>query len=172
MATAVALPLTAVLVAVAAHANGRDPGREPTAAATAGTGSATPGPVEVPAPPRSAVADRYCPDFVAALPVTLDGLGPRPAHSTSPWVGAWGDPAVTFRCGVSKPAGFGPTSALQVVNGVQWYYQRHAGRTVFTAVDRPVYVELTVPTRYAGAPLSEVTKAVSTGLPARPLDVH
>jgi hypothetical protein len=129
-------------------------------------------PVTVPAPPRTAAADRYCPDFLAALPITLDGLRSRPAHSDSPYVGAWGDPPVVFRCGVGKPAGFDATSALTEVNGVQWFYRQDGDRTVFTAVDRPVYVELTVPTRYTGAPLTEVTAAVGKTLPPRPLDVH
>lgn len=174
MATAVALPVTAVLLLVAGqagrHAASGSP--SPSASATSSGQPATPGPVDLVAPPKTAAADQYCPDFVAALPITLDGLHSRPAHSTSPWVGAWGDPAVTFRCGVPKPAGLTPTSALQVVNGVQWLYRKSGDSVVFTAVDRPVYVELTVPTRYAGAPLSGVTTAVAQSLPARPLDLH
>ena len=171
MASVVALPLTAALVAIAAQAGGGQPGR-PAPATTDTSARLTPGPVEVSAPPKTAEADRYCPDFVAALPITLDGLHSRPAHSTSPWVGAWGDPAVTFRCGVPRPAGLEPTSPLQVVNDVQWYYQQRGDSVVFTAVDRPVYVELTVPSRYAGGPLSDITRAISASLPARPLDLH
>ncbi|HEX5493657.1 MAG TPA: DUF3515 domain-containing protein [Mycobacteriales bacterium] len=173
MATAVALPVTIALLAVAVHAGHRAAAGTPAPASPAGrpTASVPAGPVRLAAPPRTATIDRYCADLVAALPITLDGLHSRPAQSTSPWVGAWGDPAVTFRCGVPKPAGFGPTSALQVVNGVQWYYQQRHGAVVFTVVDRPVYVELTVPERYSGAPLSGVTAAVAHSLPSRPLDV-
>ncbi|HEY9472975.1 MAG TPA: DUF3515 domain-containing protein [Mycobacteriales bacterium] len=173
MASAVALPVTAALFAIAAHTGG-GPDRAPVASATSTTSAQPPtlGPVELPAPPKTADADRYCPDFVAALPITLDGLHSRPAQSTSPWVGAWGDPAVTFRCGVPRPAGLEQTSPLQVVDGVQWYYRQDGDSVVFTAVDRPVYVELTVPSRYAGGPLSEITRALGATLPARPLDLH
>lgn len=129
-------------------------------------------PTEVPGPARSAAADQYCPGFVAALPITLDGLSPRPTHSDSPYVGSWGDPAVTFRCGVPRPAELGPTSELVEVNGVQWLPRQADDATVFVAVDRPVYVELTVPKRYSGGPLAGLTPAVTKALPATEVKVR
>lgn len=168
------MPVTVVLALLVNHAALRDDAKtaaSPSASVPSSQPTSLP-PVTVPAPAQNPAADKYCPGFIAALPITLDGLPSRPAHSDSPYVGAWGEPPVVFRCGVDRPAGFDAAATLTEVNGVLWFYRQEAGHTVFTAVDRPVYVELVVPTRYAGAPLTEVTAAVSKTLPARPLDVH
>lgn len=82
---------------------------------------------------------------------------------------AWGQPALVLRCGVPRPTGFVPTSALIVINGVQWFTVQRTGAVVWTVVDRPVYVELTVPSAYSSAPVVEISAAITQALPASPL---
>jgi hypothetical protein len=69
---------------------------------------------------------------------------------------------VLVRCGVAKPAVFGTPEAAQLVevNSVLWQPDPQRDRTVYTTVDRGVYIEVTVP---AGAdqPLPLLAEAVS-----------
>lgn len=167
-----AAPLTVLLVLLANRSGLRDDADAapsdptPSASATSSPGELTP--LDVPPPPPSAEAGRYCPRFVAATPVTLDGLRARTARSESPYVGAWGEPPVVFRCGVPRPAALEPTSFLQGINGVQWLTEERGDLVVWTAVDRPVYIEVIAPREYASGPVNGLTKAVAT-LPAQPV---
>ena len=124
--------------------------------------------VRVAAPPASAAAARSCPAFLATLPLTLTDLAARPVDSPSPYVAAWGEPPVLLRCGVPRPPGFVVGAQTIVVNGVAWYPEPHGARTVWTAVDRPVYVEVTVPTGYASGPVAELSTGLARTLPATP----
>jgi hypothetical protein len=158
IATAVALPVTVLLVlAVNRGVLSRPQPSGPPAPL---------GPVDVPPPPRSSQADRSCPAVISNLPVTLAGQHARPAHSTSPYVAAWGQPPLVLRCGVPRPAGLVPTSALTVINGVVWFTAQRPDAVVWTAVGRPVYVELTVPTAYSSAPVVDLSAALTQALPA------
>ena len=104
-------------------------------------------PLEVPVPPVTPEADAACPAFMTDLPIELAGQRSRPVRSDTPYAYAWGDPPIVLRCGVDRPAGFvvaGPQ--LFVLNGVSWFVDdSDPDRYVWTAVDRSVYVELTVP---------------------------
>jgi Protein of unknown function (DUF3515) len=142
-------------------------GQSPTGQSSAGQSSAALGPVEVAAPPSSAAAARGCPAVISHLPVVLDGRQSRPAQSVSPYVAAWGDPPVVLRCGVPRPAAFVQTAELTVVNGVQWLAEPRKDATVWTAVDREVYVEVTVPAPYSGAAVVDLSAALTQALPAR-----
>jgi len=163
------VPVTVVLVLLVNRAGLRGaqaPSPTPSPSSTAAR-TALP-PVRVVAPPASVAAARSCPAFLAALPLTLTDLAARPADSPSPYVAAWGEPPVLLRCGVLRPAGFVVGVQTIVVNGVAWYPEPHGNRTVWTAVDRPVYVEVTVPTGYASGPVAELATLVARTLPARP----
>lgn len=127
------------------------------------------GPVDVVPPPASAAADRSCPAVISRLPVTLAGQRSRPARSSSRYVAAWGEPPLVLRCGMPRPAGFVRASALTVVNGVQWYVDPGPAAAVWTVVDRPVYVELSVPAAYSSAPVVDLAKDITDALPARPI---
>ena len=126
-------------------------------------------PVRVPAPPASAGASRYCPALLAAVPLTLTDLQSRPVQSGSPFVAAWGEPPVLLRCGVARPRGFVVGVQTIVVNGVAWYPEPQGNLTVWTAVDRPVYVEVSVPAGYASAPVAALSTAVGRTLSAEPI---
>ena len=124
--------------------------------------------VTVAAPPSpDAAAQAACVRVFAKLPVQLGDLAPRRTDTDSSFVAAWGDPAIVLRCGVARPALLGSPQAAQLldVNGVIWQPDPQRNATVYTAVDRSVYLEVTVP---AGAdqPLPELAPAVQA-LPQR-----
>jgi hypothetical protein len=138
-------------------------------ATSASAPGATPLPVvRVAAPPPSADAARSCPPFLAAVPLRLTDLAARPVDSPSPFVAAWGEPPVLLRCGVVRPRGFVVGAQTIAVNGVTWYPEPQGNRTVWTAVDRPVYIELSVPTGYASGPVAVLSTAITRTLPAQP----
>jgi hypothetical protein len=125
-------------------------------------------PISVPAPPSNAAADASCTKLLGTLPITLAALPQRPAQSSSPYVAAWGDPAVVLRCGVPRPPGLRSGSADLdiVINGVLWLPVQRKDTTVWTTVDRPVYIEVTVPKSYRQPPLAPLSDAITKALPA------
>jgi hypothetical protein len=117
-----------------------------------------------------------CATLLAALPAELpsDG-GPLPvrpvAEPTPPGVRAWAAAPrpVVLRCGLTRPAELSPTSALLEVDGVSWL-ELDDGLpdpvlVSYVAVDRPVYLVLTVPTTAGSGPLQTVSEAVRRTLP-------
>lgn len=121
-------------------------------------------PVTVPPVPRGRAADRFCPDFLAALPQKLEGFSRREVSAGDQYFLAWGEPPIIVRCGVPRPAGLRATSLLQNVDGVDWYEK---GPT-WTAVGRAVYVSARVPQGVAGqGVLVDVGRVVREKLPTR-----
>jgi Protein of unknown function (DUF3515) len=156
IATAIALPVTVLLAFLLTAGHSSDKPRP------APSGSVLPA-VTVPAPPKpNAATQAACVKVFAKLPVQLGQLAPRRTQTDSSFVAAWGDPAVVLRCGVARPAVFGTPEAAQLVevNTVLWQPDPQRDRTVYTAVDRSVYIDVTVP---AGAdqPLPLLAPAVS-----------
>ncbi|MDP4689298.1 MAG: DUF3515 domain-containing protein [Candidatus Nanopelagicales bacterium] len=85
------------------------------------------------------------------LPDVVSGAGARP--TLLPGTAAWGEPPITWRCGVSRPGGLTPTSQLVEVNGIGWLPVEGAGGTGFYATtwpssESPVYIEVLVPEAY------------------------
>ncbi len=159
IATAIAVPLTVLLAFLLSAGQSDDPEPAPSNAVLPA--------VTVPAPPKPDTAtETACVKVFAELPVQLGPLTPRRTETDSSFVAAWGDPAVVVRCGVAKPAVFGTPEAAQLVevNSVLWQPDLQRDRTVYTTVDRSVYIDVTVP---AGAdqPLPLLAPAVSA-LPA------
>jgi hypothetical protein len=70
-----------------------------------------------------------------------------------------------LRCGVARPSRFTSTSGLIGVNGVYFLPVRTGSTTVFTTVDRAVYVEVDVPTSYSQPPLGPLASAIAKALP-------
>jgi len=154
------VPLTVVLAfLLTAHSGGSGKTATPSGAHTGPLPAVT-----VPAPPSPAAATQSaCVRVFAKLPVQLGTLAPRKTDTDSSFVAAWGDPAIVLRCGVGRPAVLGTPQAAQLldVNSVIWQPDPQKTRTVYTAVDRSVYIEVTVP---AGAdqPLPLLATAVRT----------
>lgn len=158
------LPVVVILGLLLGHAaEHREPADPPS------SGQILP-PLTPSAPPSNAAADGPCTTVLTTLPVQLGTLVPRIVHSDpdSPFVLAWGDPAVVLRCGVARPSALRPASSdLDIgVDGVFWLPVQHEGVTVWTTVDREVYIEVTVPKSYAQPPLGPLAEAIAKALPA------
>jgi uncharacterized protein DUF3515 len=125
-----------------------------------------PPPITVSAPPSDAAAEGPCAQVLSALPVQLGQLAPRVVHTRpdSPNVVAWGDPAVVLRCGVPRPEAFVPTSDVYNIGNVYWLAVKQKAATVWTVIDRAVYVEVTVPEKQAFQPLPLLGSAIATKL--------
>ena len=159
--------MTVPLVVIAALLIGRAQNNSPSASPSTGS-TAVLGPVTVPAPPPNAAADAPCTQLLGALPITLTDLAGRPARSSWTYVAAWGQPAIVLRCGVPRPAGLTPGSSAQAiaVDGVSWLPVAQRAVTIWTAVDRAAYIEVTVPKSYAQPPLAPIADAIAKALPA------
>ncbi|MGY1642436.1 DUF3515 domain-containing protein [Geodermatophilus sp. SYSU D00703] len=169
--TAVAVPLVVVLL-VLTRVLGDDGGDGGSPVAEVGGSPAPeradlpPLPVEV--PPVTPEADASCPALMSALPLELAGEPSRPVQSDSPFAYAWGDPPVVLVCGVDRPAGLEPTSPLIQINGVNWFVDTSdPDVVVWTTVDRPVYVRVTVTADTDSAPVTALGPVVNDALPAQ-----
>jgi len=136
-------------------------------------GSSTPAREDLPVlpvdvPPATPEADASCPALMGTLPLELAGEPSRRVQSDTPYAYAWGDPAVVLICGVDPPAGFVVgVSAIQI-NGVQWYVDTSdPDTTVWTTVDRPVHVQVSLPSSVDSAPVTALTTQIAAALPYR-----
>ena len=134
-------------------------------------GSAPSGRADLPllpldAPPVTPEAEASCPALVSALPFDLLGEPSRRVESDSPFVYAWADPPVVLTCGVERPAGYVVGVPAIQINGVQWFVDiSDPETTVWTTIDRPVYVQVTVPASVDSAPVTALTTAIADTLP-------
>lgn len=141
-----------------------------------------------PAPPETsplAVATVDAPQAAGppctTLLASLDGdlpagdrtLPSRPlADPRPPGVRAWAASPrpVVLRCGLPRPAELTPTSALLVIDGVQWLALDDGlpqpQLVTYVAVDRPVFVALTVPTGLGSGPVQAVSDVLRDRLAA------
>ena len=137
-----------------------------------------------------------CTRLLAALPATLPAspaalprlalLAPAPAGAAA-WGGSAagsgtdsgtsaatistggsaGEDPVVLRCGLPKPPELTNSSALIVIDGVSWLNLSQPDRDTFIAVDRPVYVAITVPRGLGTGPVQTLSDTVRAALPAR-----
>ncbi|WP_017580711.1 DUF3515 domain-containing protein [Nocardiopsis valliformis] len=115
---------------------------------TAGCGTQT---VQMQPPETDGQTAEACAALVADLPDTLLGADRATVQPESEIMAAWGDPPIGLRCGVPRPSTLNMESELLEVNDVAWFGQPEDEPTLYTAVEREAYVELTVPPSY-GAP--------------------
>jgi hypothetical protein len=126
-------------------------------------------PVQV--PEATPEADELCPGLMAGLPLELAGEPSRRVDSDTPYAYAWGEPPTVLVCGVDRPEGFTVSSGLIQINGVQWFVDTSDPEvTVWTAVDRPVYVEVQVPATSDSAGVTELTVPLAAALDQRDPD--
>lgn len=163
LATVVALPVLLVAAVLLASVLVRSQG---------------PGPLPLATAPAPGATSPDCTALVAALPEDIDTdaaagqLDRRPiAEPTPVGTAAWGEPPVVLRCGLDRPAELTVSSRLLAVSGVQFLEIPGPGATSWVAVDRPVYVALTVPTGSGSAVLQEVAAAVRATLPHTAVDL-
>jgi Protein of unknown function (DUF3515) len=131
-------------------------------------------PVTAAAPPQAAVQAGPCAQLLTHLPVQLGRLAPRVVHTKpdTPYVVAWGSPAVVLSCGVDRPTSLKPGSSTQFqAGGVETgpYYDVTAGSggNLWTTVDRGPYISILVPAKYQGSDiLPPLSQAIAKALPA------
>jgi hypothetical protein len=142
-------------------------------------------PVAIVAIPAPKADSSECRTFAEALPQELGDLHRAPAADPAPpgaaaWRASPDGEAVILRCGVDRPAEFVLGSPLQVVDEVSWFRVGEAGaddvsgatdgRSTWFAVDRPVYVALTLPQDSGPTPIQEISRIIAKSLPAKVVD--
>lgn len=162
------VPLIVVVAfAVAAlSGNGPDSTTNPTAGALP--------PVTASAPPHAAAEAGPCGQVLSQLPIDIGTLDQRVVHTRpdSPFVVAWGEPAVVLACGVDRPKALHPGSSEQVFDAGDlagpYYMVSSAGdANVYTIIDRAPYISITIPAKYQAATLlPTLVGAVGKALPA------
>jgi hypothetical protein len=148
--------------------------------AIAATRHAPPQPVAIPAVPAPQAQGAPCRALLQALPRDLGDYRRVPAAQPSPaGAAAWratsdGEPVV-LRCGLDRPAGFVVGAPVQVVDRVQWFQETGPGsgsdadRSTWYAVDRPVYVALTLPPGSGATPIQQLSELIDHTMPVVPI---
>lgn len=133
-------------------------------------------PLAIPAVPAPQSASAECQALLAALPQQLgDYQRAMIAEPAPPGTAAWqpdsAEEPVVLRCGVPPPADFVVGAAIQVVNGVQWFQAPDVdeARSTWLAVDRPVYVALTLPSGSGSAPIQLISNVVAQTMATMPI---
>lgn len=130
------------------------------------------GPVVLAAVPAPHAADPDCHALTDALPGRLGAYRRAAVAEPAPeGAAAWsgeGEPVV-LRCGLDRPADFVVGSPIQVVDTVQWFAVREADRATWYAVDRPVYLALTLPAGSGPTPIQQLSDVIAAAMPAVPI---
>jgi len=125
--------------------------------------------VSAPAATDEATVDE-CARVISALPLTLAGQDVRRTVSTpaSPSIVAWGNPAIVLRCGVARPKQLASALLQQFieVDGMLFLPERGSKATLWTVVDRPVYLDVAVPESYRQPPLALIADAIAKVAPS------
>lgn len=140
----------------------------------------SPVPVAIAAAPAPQAGGPDCGRLLDALP---DQLGDyRRATAVEPvpegaaaWQAEPGGEPVILRCGLDRPVDFVVGAPLQIVDAVQWFRvaappDPSGERSTWFAVDRPVYVALTLPGGSGPTPIQELSRTIAKTLPAKDLD--
>jgi len=168
LVTAVVLPVVIVVIVLANVLGRGDEAGSPPAEVSGATPSqrADLPVLRVAVPPVTPAARAACPALMKVLPLDLLEDPSRRVRSDSPFAYAWGDPPVVLVCGVDRPAGWVVGAAAIQINGVQWYVDTDdPDTTVWTAVDRSVYVEVRLPASVDSAPVTALTTQIAAALP-------
>ncbi|KUH85261.1 MULTISPECIES: DUF3515 domain-containing protein [unclassified Mycobacterium] len=141
-------------------------------------------PVPVAAVPAPQASSAECSELAAALPENLgDASRAALAEPAPPGAAAWrsdgGGEPIILRCGLDRPAEFVAGAPLQGVDDVQWFRVGEAGaedqsteqqRSTWYAVDRGVYVALTLPQGVGPTAIQQLSAVIAKTLPAKPVD--
>ena len=132
-------------------------------------------PVPIASVPAPRADSPECGALMGALPEELGdyrraaAADPAPAGAAA-WRAASDAEPVILRCGLDRPAEFVVGAPIQVVDAVQWFEVTDEGRTTWFAVDRPVYIALTLPAGSGPTPIQEISDAIARTLAAEPID--
>jgi hypothetical protein len=129
--------------------------------------------IAIPSVPAPNGDSAECRTLLDALPDRLGDYHRAPAAQPAPpGAAAWtadGEPVI-LRCGLDRPGEFVVGSPLQVVDAVEWFELADQGRSTWFAVDRPVYIALTLPQGSGPTPIQVISDAIAKSLPAKPID--
>ena len=75
-----------------------------------------------------------------------------------------------LRCGLDRPLDFVAGVPTQIVEPVQWFELTDADRSTWFAVDRPVYIALTLPGGSGPTPIQEISQTIAKTMPAKAVD--
>ncbi|CAN5425609.1 DUF3515 domain-containing protein [soil metagenome] len=134
-------------------------------------------PVAIASAPAPQADGPDCGRLLEALPDQLGDyrraatVDPTPAGAAA-WQAEPGGEPVILRCGLDRPTDFVIGAPLQLVDAVQWFrVQDPSGMlTSWFAVDRPVYVALTLPEGSGPTPIQELSRTITETLPVEQLD--
>jgi hypothetical protein len=132
-------------------------------------------PVAIASVPAPKADSAECRALLDALPDELgDYRRVAAADPTPAGAAAWqttpdGEPVI-LRCGLDRPGEFVVGSPIQVVDAVQWFELSDQGHSTWFAVDRPVYVALTLPQGSGPTPIQTISEVIAKSLPAKPID--
>lgn len=123
-------------------------------------------PITMPAPKLAAADAQMCLAFIAALPTSVRGSQERRVTAGPEQNAAFGDPAITAQCGAPK-ATVAPTDDVYPMNSVCWHEQKADSTTVWTTLDRPVPIAITIPDSYTdpGQWANEFSGAIVQAMP-------
>jgi hypothetical protein len=129
-------------------------------------------PVPIATVPAPKAEGPECTALMAALPDQLGDYRRAQAAEPAPvGAAAWRAPSETepviLRCGLERPLDFVVGSPTQVVEPVQWFELTDADRSTWFAVDRPVYVALTLPSGSGPTPIQEISQTIAQTMPAK-----
>jgi hypothetical protein len=121
-----------------------------------------------------------CATLLGKLPLSLVSDGatlPRRELATPAPVGAvaWGDvehEPLVLRCGLERPGELTPTAQLRVISDVLWLEVQGPDSSTWFAVDRPVFIALTVPSDAGTGPLQDVSTTIRDSLPKGPVQTQ
>lgn len=120
--------------------------------------------VQTPAVPPDVEA--ACTSLITTLPLSLDGAQSRPVRSTLPTAYAWGEDPTVLRCGIPRPETYLVGVSTLAISEVEWFFETATAGTTYTAVDRGVYVEVSVPSSSdGGATLAILAPLIVAALP-------
>jgi Protein of unknown function (DUF3515). len=123
------------------------------------------GPVRIDPPTPQGAAAEGCAALTRVLPDELDGAARGETTPRSPYVAVWGEAEIALRCGVPRPAAMKPTDTVPEINGVAWYADP-ARPTLFTAIDREAYIEVTISREHApGDVLFDLAEPIKKAFP-------
>lgn len=135
-------------------------------------------PVVIAAAPAPAADSADCRTLIEELPDQLgeysrvSAVEPAP-EGTAAWQAEDGGEPLILRCGLDRPVDFVVGAPVQVVDAVAWFRvadQTDAGRSTWFAVDRAVYVALTLPAGSGPTPIQNISKTIAEALPATAAD--
>ncbi|MDZ4266240.1 MAG: DUF3515 domain-containing protein [Mycobacterium sp.] len=137
-------------------------------------------PVAITSVPAPRADSPECRALIEALPGQLGDyrraavVEPAPA-GTAAWQSEGDGEPLILRCGLERPLEFVMGSPIQVVDAVQWFRVGEAGvgddgRATWFAVDRPVYVALTLPPESGSTPIQSLSATIAAALPETAVD--